>query len=192
LDKATLVGSDLDIGGRVMFALSRAKIPVTVCDWSYFPQLDEWQLIIATPLFDSRGPHEAISKVVSALEEEGIYSEVPIRRLFVKSPSDPLVKALQSEAKVQTEGTIHIVDYGRFANRSKQYSLIFSPYSGSGGALPARQVQGPDNLREFLEDRLHIAKSNVDQALTDLKRKPSTSIPHVRLTKREAKTHGLA
>jgi hypothetical protein len=191
VDKATLVRSDLDIGGQVLVALSRAKIPVTLCDWNYVPELDEWQLIIATPWYDKRGPHEANAKIISVLQDAGIYADVPIRRLFVRSPQDPLVKALEREVKTQTEGTIHIVASTR-QNHSVQYSLVFAPFTGLGGAMPAKHISGPEQLREFLEEYLHIGKSDVDEALTELNRKPSTSIFHVRLTKREARNLGLA
>lgn len=187
MDKATLVRSDLDIGGRIMLALSRSRIPVTLCDWNYVPQLDEWQLIIATPWYDSKGPHEAFSKIVVALQREGIYEEVPIRRIFVKSPEDPLVKALEQETKIRTEGAIHIVDYG-----NQSYSLVFAPFSGSGGAVPAKRISGEEELREFLENRLQIHQSSVDEAFLNLARRRNTSIFHVRLTKREARTFGLA
>jgi len=187
VDKATLVRSDLDIGGRVMLALSHSKIPVTLCDWNYVPELDEWQLVIATPWYDTRGPHEAFSKVVSALQNEGIYREAPLRRIFVKSPGDVLVKALEQDTKINTEGAIHIVDYG-----DQSYSLVFAPFTGPGGAVPAKSISGKQELREFLENRLNISKSSVDEALLDLARRHNTSIFHIRLTKREAKTLGLA
>jgi hypothetical protein len=188
LDKATLVRSDVDSLGRVMLALSRSRIPVTLCDLNYVPQLDEWQLVIATPWYDTRGPLEAFSKVVSALQNDGIYSAIPIRRVFVKSPEDPLVKALQ---ETKTEGAIHIADYGRRGNGSL-YSLVFSPFSGPGGAVPSVRISGPEQLRKFLEDRLHVGRSQVDEALRELKLKGNTFIPHVQLTKRQAKTLGLA
>ncbi|HXB21519.1 MAG TPA: hypothetical protein VNV88_09060 [Candidatus Solibacter sp.] len=191
MDKATLVKRDIDIGGRVMSALSRAKIPVTLYDWNYFPQLDEWQLIIATPWYDSKGPHEAATRVFSALQQEGIYADAPIRRLSVKSPDDPLVKGLERELKAQTEGTIHIVDYTE-SDDDNVYSVVFSPYTGRGGAMPSRRISGVEHLRGFLENRLHIARSSVEEALRELDHKHSASIPNVLLTKREAKSLGLA
>lgn len=191
MDKATLVKSDLDIGGRVLVALSKAKIPVTLCDWNFVPELDEWQLIIATPWYDTRGPREANAKVIAALQQAGIYSDVPIRRLFVRSPQDTLVKSLEREVKAQTEGTIHIVATTT-PNQGPQYSLIFAPFTGPGGALPSKTFFGQEGLRDFLENRLYVSQSEVDQALNELNRKSSASIFHVRLTKREAKNLGLA
>lgn len=191
MDKATLVKSDIDSLGRVMLALSRSRIPVTLCDLNYVPQLDEWQLVIATPWYDTRGPHEAFAKVVSALQSDGIYAAVPIRRVFVKSPEDPSVKAIEQETKIKTEGVIHIVDYGG-PNNGNLYSLVFSPFTGPGGAVPSVRISGPALLRDFLENRLHVARSQVDEALRELGFKRNTFIPHVQLTKRQAKTLGFA
>ncbi len=44
-----------------MEALSRRKIPVTLFDWTYIPQLEEWQIVVATPWYDSKGPLNAFT-----------------------------------------------------------------------------------------------------------------------------------
>jgi hypothetical protein len=191
VDKATLVRRDLDIGGRVMAALSRAKIPLTLFDWNYVSNLDEWQLVIATPWYDSKGPREAISRIFAALQDAGVYQDVPLLRISVKSPHDPEVKALEREVKTETEGVIHIVSYAS-SGHGERYSVSFSPFAGSGGAVPSKIVLGTDALQEFLEERLHIGRSSVEEALRELRYKGNTSIFHVRLTNRQAKTLGLA
>ena len=191
MDKTTLVRSDLDTEGRVLNALSLARIPTTLVDLDYVPQLDEWQLVIATPLFDGKGPREAYSRVIKALQDVGIYEDVPIRRVFLKSPTDLSVKALEAEVKVKREGAIHILAYNR-PNRSKRYSVIFAPFAGPGGAVPSKQFDGADKLRAFLEEEIRISRSSVDEAFAELERKGSSSIFHVQLTRREAKRFGLA
>ena len=174
-----------------MGALSRAKIPVTLCDWHHVPDLDEWELIIATPWYDARGPHEANSRVIKALQDAGIYQDVPILRLSVRSPGDPLVKALEKELKDRKEGVIHIV-VGTKPNGHKEYSVIFAPFIGRGGAVPSKRLFGLEQLRKFLEKRLHIWCSSVDEALAELDRKGNASISQVQLTPRQAKKLGLA
>lgn len=191
VDKATLVKNDLDIGGRVTAALTRTKIPVTLLNWTYASNIDEWQLIIATPWYDSKGPRETYSRVFAALQDAGIYQDVPLLRISVMSPRDPLVKALEEETKTETEGVVHIVDNSTQA-RKGQYMVVFAPFVGSGGAMPSRNVSGIEQLRDFLEQSLEIGKSSVDEALRELVRKGSTSIFHVRLTSNQAKALGLA
>ena len=192
MDKATLVRSDLEIEGRILEALSRGKIPVTLVDWNYVSEIEEWQLVIATPLYDSKGAHEAVSRVIKALQQAGIYEDVPIRRVSVLSPNDTLVKTLEQEVKVLTEGSIHIVGLDQNKpNHENVYVVIFSPYTGPGGAVPARHIKGLVELRRFLEVSLHIWTTSVDEALHKLARKGNASIPNVQLSKREAKRLGL-
>ncbi|MBI4444053.1 MAG: hypothetical protein HY649_11860 [Acidobacteria bacterium] len=192
MDKATLVRSDLEIEGRVQEALSQAKIPVSLVALNYVSEIEEWQLVIATPLYDSKGPHEAVSRIIRALQDAGIYQKVPMLRVSVLSPDDSVVKALEQEIKVRTEGSIHIVAHRNEPNHEKVYAVIFSPYTGPGGAVPARRITGLAELRKFLVERLHIYKTSVDDALPELARKGSTSILNVQLTNREAKRLGLA
>ena len=191
MDTATLVRSDLEIEGLVMEALSRARMPVRLCDWNYVPQLDEWQLIIATPWYDSKGPRESYSRVIKAFQDAGIYQDVPMRRVFLRSPEDALVKALEQEIRDRKEGAIHILEYGA-PDHNKQYSVIFAPFAGPGGAVPAKRFASFEELRGFLDRRLHIRRSSVDEALAELTRRGSASIFHVQLTTREARKLGLA
>lgn len=190
MDKAALVGEDRETERLVLGVLTRAKIPVTLFDWDYVGELDEWQLVIATPWYDSKGPREAYSRIIKALEDAGVYRDVPISRVFVKSPEDPLVKALEREVKERREGAIHIL--GDKGPHKKQYTVIFAPFTGRGGFVPARHLSGLEELREFLDRRLHIQRSSVEEALAQLARKGSASIFNVQLTSREAKRLGLA
>jgi len=193
MDKATLVRNDLEIEGRVLEALSRANIPVTLCDWNYVDEINEWQLVVATPVYDSKGPLEAYSRVIGALQSAAIYEDVPIRRVSVLSPNDNMVKRLEQDIKIRTEGAIHIVGFDEDRpNHEKVYSVIFTPFTGSG-AVPAKRITGLGDLRRFLEERLHIGKTAVvEEALPELERKGSTSIFNVQLTNKAAKRFGLA
>ena len=193
MDKATLVTKDHEILARVQHALHAAGIGVAVVDWNYDSEIEEWQLVIGTPLYDSKGPREAASRVIEALEKAGIYKEVPILKVSVSSPHDSVVKALEREVKNRTEGHLHILAHPRNGpGREKEYSIIFAPFSGPGGAVPAKHVTDIVALRQFLEDRLHIGRSSVEEALHELARKGDTTILNVQLTHRQAKKLGLA
>ncbi|HME00716.1 MAG TPA: hypothetical protein VKM93_25720 [Terriglobia bacterium] len=189
--KTALVRSDREVGGLVLEALSRARIPVTLCDWKYFPESDEWQLIIATPWYDSKGPLEAISLMIKAFQVAGIYQDVPLLRLLIRSPKDDLVKELEKNAKDRREGAIHVVEHPG-SNHHKQYSLIFAPFTGPGGAVPAKRFSKIEDLRQFLGKRLHIRPSSVQDALAELASRGNASIFDVRLTPQEARDLGLA
>lgn len=180
--------NDQQIEARVEAALSLAKVPITLCKLNYVPDLSEWQLVIATPLYDIKGPYEANARVVKALQDAGLYEDVPIRRLFIKSPEDTLVKALQQETKLKQEGTIHI----RADKRRNSFAVFFAPFVGPGGAVPSRHFSGEGKLRDFLENDLYLTRSSVDEALSELERKGDASIFNVQLTRKEAKKLGLA
>src|SRR5258708_31433013 len=183
MDQTVLVKSDRDIGARVMEALSRAKVPVTLCEWHYVPQLEEWQLIIASPWYDSRGPQATYRSLVEALQEADIYEKAPLRRVYVKSPRDPLVKALQKEQK---EGFVHILKQSGHGN-GIHYSLIFAPIAGKGGALPARRFSSLDDLRRFLEEDLRLGSHSIEEALDEMKHSGAGSIYPVAFSSRRVK-----
>lgn len=191
MDKATLVRSDLETRGRIQSALSLAHIPVTLVEVDYVSELDEWQIFVGTPLYDTKGPAEANSRVIKALQDMGIYKHVPIRRVFVKSPNDPTIRTLESEVKSKTEGALHIVALNPH-HGAQTYSVIFAPFSGPGGAVPSIRFESADQLRAFLENEVGIALSSVEEAFTEIRRKGNASIFHVQLTRREAKRLGLA
>jgi len=194
MDKATLVRKDHQILGLVQEALSRAKIPVSLVHWYYDSEIKEQQLVIGTPLHDSKGPREAASRVIEALENAGIYEEVPKFQVSVISPEDSVTPALEQEVKNRSEGNITVVEMTPAKpSAEKVYSVIFSPYAARGfNVIPARHITGLEELRRFLEERLHIRKTSVDEALTELARERRSFISNVQLTNREAKKLGLA
>jgi len=190
MDKATLVSrGDIDISGRILEALNRAEVPVTLGAWHNVPDLGESEFIVATPLYDDKGPLAANRRILGALQDAGIYKQVPLLRLSVRSPWDPLVKALSKDLAARSEGFVHIV---RRDKTTPLYSVIFAPFVGRGGAVPAKHVEGKENLRRFLIDRIHISGSAVDDALADLQHRSSTSIFPVQLAVAEARKLGLA
>jgi hypothetical protein len=185
MDQALLVRNDLVAGAQVMEALSQMQIPVTLCEWNYVPQLEEWQLIIATPWYDSKGPRTTYRALIDALQNTGVYERVPMRRVFIRSPDDPLVKTLQREAKEQHQGSVHILKHG------SEYSLIFPPLYGSGGPVSARRFSSLDDLKQFLIDDLRIRPNSIDAALEEIRRSGAGSIYPVTMTARQAKKLGL-
>jgi hypothetical protein len=189
VDQTPLVNSEIE--GKVVSALSRAKIPVSAVDWNWAPDLDESQLIVVTSLVDTRGPRETYARILKALSVAGVYKSVPIRKLFVKSPGDPVARKLIEELKQTNEGSIHIVR-NTTKNGTPQYTLVFAPYVGSGGPIPSKGISGDANLRAFLEKHLGIHLYDVDRALAELAQTDSATIFNVRLSLRRAKKLNLA
>jgi len=193
LDKETLVRRDIEVQGLVLDALSRARIPVTLCEWNSVDQLGESELVIATPWVDTRGLREANRRVLEALSVAGVYQSVPVRRLLVLSPHDPVVQTLEREVKIKTEGVIHIKrEDQNHPTLGGHYSVIFAPFAGPGGAVPAKKIIGVEHLRQFFDSDLGISPEVFKPALDQLGRNGNASIRHVQLTHREAKKIGLA
>ena len=210
----TLVNSDIEIGRQIVTALTRAKIPVAVCLWAFVPQLQEWQFIIATPLVDTKGPLAAYGEVNKVLRREGLFDDTPLRRIFLRSPNDRVLKSLEKESRAVPQESFRIVneqiagnfvedaylyhgsiDIIRLTNSrgaaSDKHSVVYLPYSG-GGAVPSRQIDGAENLKGFLESNLlHLRKDVVDSALKELSESGSASIPNVQLKTHELRRLGL-
>jgi hypothetical protein len=191
MDQTSLVNSDIETEGKVVSALSRAKIPVSAVDWNWVPDLEESQLIVVTSLVDTRGVRETYARIFKALSVAGVYKSVPIRKLFVKSPGDPVARKLIEELKQTSEGSIHIVR-NMTTNGAPQYSMVFAPYVGSGGPIPSKGVTGNADLRDFLEKRLGVHFYAVDQALAELAKRRRATIFNVELSLRRAKKLNLA
>lgn len=185
MDKTILVKSDVEIWGLILDALTRIKLPVSACGWRHVPELDESHLVIATPWYDSKGPRETYRAVIDAFESAGIYQNVPMRRVFVVSPTDPAVQ------DIDREGFLHLIRHESRDDKHATYSLIFAPITGAGGAVPSRSFAELRVLRSFLADRLRLGQGSVQDAVSEMDAKGSSSIFPVYLTSREIKKLGL-
>ena len=209
-----LVDRDLDIGRRILAALARMGIAVNVAFWAYSPQISEWQLFIATPLVDSLGHRSAYERVLRTLHDAGLDPELPWRRIFLRSPRDPLLKSLEKQSKSHFgeafrvlnapigdrfvedaylySGALHIVQISKANETPAKYSVIYTPYAGTGDAAPSLPFEGTDNLRQFLSKKLLLDHLVVEAAVMELSAVGSASIPNVQLSHPELKRLGLA
>jgi len=109
------------------YSLHTSLIPIVTDTW--VPQIDEWQLVLVTSLHDTKGLTNILAHNYR-ISDAGIYQSVPVRRLFVKSPEDPIAKTLVQEIKTASEGSVHIIRDARKNNGHTQYAAVFAPYSG--------------------------------------------------------------
>lgn len=96
MDKETLVRSDLDVGRRITEALDHSEIKLRGSLWLHDKEEDDWRLILVTPLVDSRGPLATYTMVQRALAKAQLTSELPLSKISVTGPSDPLIKSLRT------------------------------------------------------------------------------------------------
>jgi hypothetical protein len=190
VDKAALVETSEEIEGLVVEALSRDQIPVTAVDWVWVPQFEASQLVVVTPLYDTKGPRETYTRILAALHLAEIYQTIPIKEIVVLSPEDPLAQELTRQLKHITEGTLHLNRMSK--NGRAEYSIVLTPYSGRGGAIPSVRFRDEQELRVFLEKRLAVLPYVVDQAFDRLRQSGRALISNVRLNLRKAKKLNLA
>lgn len=198
---------DIEIGRKIISALTMAGIGVTVAFWAHIPQLSEWQLFIATPLVDSKGERSAYEEVLRTLRNKGLDADLPWRRLFLRSPKDPVLRSLEKQSRRSPNEGFRVLNAlvgDRFIEDAFLYSgsldidetapeayrVMYTPIPG-GGAVPWLPVHGVDQLRQVLRD-IRVPPSQIDEVLARLRRQGSVSISNLTLTKSELKKLGLA
>jgi hypothetical protein len=75
-------------------ALDSKGVEVKAALWLLSPELEEWRLIIATPLIDEQGPIAAYTLVQSVLEATPEAQSISLDSISIVSPGDPMVKLL--------------------------------------------------------------------------------------------------
>jgi hypothetical protein len=182
MDQTTVVKSDRDIGARVIEALSMADVPITMWDWAYDPATEEWQLIIATPWIDTKGLRAAYRALTDALQKAKIYPDVPMRRVFLVGPSDPLVR------RIRNEGFVHILKH---QTRSQLgYSVVFAP-TARAGSVPMRSFWSLEDLKKFLSNDLAVTPGKIADAVDEVEHTGATSLFPVTLSTNQIKRLGL-
>lgn len=205
--------SSLDLGRRVIAALSRAGIPVALGFWAFTSEPEEWRLTIATPLVDELGPLAAYGKVRKALEKAGVEDDFPLMNVFLKSPKDRVLRSLQKEGhalaalgredyrlvNASIEGSfvedayiytgfLDILRESAPESGQEKYLVIYTP--GTGGTAPGARLRDLGQLRDLIERKK--GREFVETAFRELAEKGDTVVPNVQLKPAELKRLGLA
>lgn len=199
---AALVDKDLDIGREIIKALA-GHIPVTVAFWAYVPESSEWQLFIATPLVDSKGPKGAYQEVFDVLHDAKMDPYLPWRKLFLRSPKDPVLNNLDKQRGLR--GSIEITVSENIPTGSQSgYYVTYVPYSDEifrtfNEAVGDRFVEeayvygkvwfvtGVGHLRELLTKFLRVEPGVSESVIEKLSFSKSAAIRDVRLQPRDLK-----
>jgi hypothetical protein len=91
--KTPLVTPDMVWGETILSALDAARFPVTAALWN-LDEDDQWELVVATPLFDKLGQRNAYMRLIEALQPTGnvFLGGLPLR---LESNKRPLIKELR-------------------------------------------------------------------------------------------------
>jgi hypothetical protein len=200
---ALVENRDIEIGRRVIGALTRSGIGVNVAFWAHIPQISEWQLFIATPLVDSKGERSAYEEVLRTLRNAGIDADLPWRRIFLRSPKDPVLKSLERQTK-SYKGSIEIVESENTSRGTPSaYYVTYAPYPAEAlrflnVAIGDRFVEdayvypaswlvtGLGHLKQLLS-KLHISQDVMQSAFKDLSAEKRALILNVQVGVRDVR-----
>ncbi len=86
MDQATLVGSDVDAGWKVVEQLDLAGLNPKVALWLITPEHEDGRLVLASPKFDSASSLKAYEEVRKVLKGSGTHFLPPL--LILKTKDD--------------------------------------------------------------------------------------------------------
>lgn len=93
--KEALVEKDIREGKKLILALDKQGLGIDAAMWLYTSEADEWRLLIASPLFEKKGPKEAYTFVQSVLVRLSPAPKISLKNISVVGPSHPLIKLLR-------------------------------------------------------------------------------------------------
>jgi hypothetical protein len=94
MDKATLVEVDFKMSEKLVSALEKAGVRVTVAMWVHFPEYEDWRFVLASKDLDLVDLGDAYLKVNGILKKAGISVwQTPL--IFMMKTTDPFIRALR-------------------------------------------------------------------------------------------------
>jgi hypothetical protein len=96
--KTALVDKYINDGRMLISALDKDGFLIDTAMWFYSEELDEWQLVIATPLVDQMGLRETIRRAQSIVR--GMTStSLSLSDISILSPHSNLINAIKSTVR---------------------------------------------------------------------------------------------
>lgn len=98
---AVLVDADVEMGRELLRILDETKFPVTAAAWIYFPDIEEWRLVIRTPKAE-KNLQQALLELAVSLDERGdLRKRLDLSRVKLVPPKDKMLAAMGSIVKVE-------------------------------------------------------------------------------------------
>ncbi len=95
--KTSLVEQDLETGARLDRLLDEAGIDVRAALWLYTEETKRWKLVIHTPLYESRGPLEAINAILTVMEHEIPSEQLSSTDVVITGRRNDVIRALHTQ-----------------------------------------------------------------------------------------------
>jgi hypothetical protein len=97
---AALVSTDVEMGSELLKVLDEAAFPVTAAAWIYFPDVDEWRLVIRTPKAE-KDLQGALRELAAAMDAKGdLRARLDLSRVKLVPPKDKILAAMGSMVRV--------------------------------------------------------------------------------------------
>lgn len=98
---AVLVDSDVEMGRELLRILDEAKFPVTAAAWIFFPDIEEWRLVVRTPKAE-KNLQQALLELAVLLDKRGdLRKRLDLSRVKLVPPKDKMLAAMSSIVKVE-------------------------------------------------------------------------------------------
>jgi hypothetical protein len=99
--QAVLVKEDIEAGMELLRVLDAKKFPITGAAWIFFPDIEEWRLVMRSPRAE-RDLQSALLDIATAMDEAGdLRSRLDLSRIRLVPPNDRLLQAMGSAMQVQ-------------------------------------------------------------------------------------------
>jgi hypothetical protein len=94
MGKTILVDKSIEQGKRLLEILDDKELDTKAALWFYYPESEEWRLILALPMVDKNGTKASYGRIQSILSKESSLSDLSLRDISVASPNDKLITLL--------------------------------------------------------------------------------------------------
>lgn len=113
----SLLNAQVDLGKNTLLALDQAGMDVPAAFWLFDDEGQLWRFTIAAPTVDAQGSHAVYEGITVALK--GRPDVLPLREIYVVSPSHPLVSLVQIAVNTPGRGVSGISFSGNVVNGTR-------------------------------------------------------------------------
>jgi hypothetical protein len=107
MDKKILVETNIEEGKKLVNALDRSKFTVSGALWFYYSKLNEWRLLLVSPLVDVIGPSKAYTIIQNVIQDLRP-SSISIINISVLSPKNNLIQLLRVALRTEPKAISQI------------------------------------------------------------------------------------
>jgi hypothetical protein len=101
-----LVEREIELGHRITRALLGVPVGLSLraALWLFSSDWAEWRFVVAADLVELEGTRATYERLRRTLDGQGLLADLELRRLVVRRPSDPVVRALAAAIEVGRDG----------------------------------------------------------------------------------------